>query len=123
MADNTPRIPTPADLIGPWKQVAEQAEQQWNQYFNQMMGTETFASMMGKHMEGYLAVQNTLAQNLERYMQSMNLPTRTDLTALGERLAAIETQISLLAAEQRRLMKRLEAGEGEKSQQPRASRD
>jgi len=103
--------------------VAEQAEQQWNQYFNQMMGTETFASMMGKHMEGYLAVQNTLAQNLERYMQSMNLPTRTDLTALGERLAAIETQISLLAAEQRRLMKRLEAGEGEKSQKPRASRD
>src|SRR5689334_19181307 len=84
MAEGTPRIPTPQDLLGPWRQMAEQAEQQWNQVFNQAMGTEAFASMMGRYMEGYLAFQQSLARNVERYMQSLNLPTRTDITAIGD---------------------------------------
>jgi polyhydroxyalkanoate synthesis regulator phasin len=109
MAEGTPRIPTPQDLLGPWRQMAEQAEQQWNQFFNQAMGTEAFASMMGRYMEGYLAFQQSLARNVERYMQSLNLPTRTDITAIGERLASMEAQLSALAAEQRRLLKKVEA--------------
>ena len=112
MAENPPRTPNPADLMGSWRQMAEQAEQQWNQYFNQAMGTESFANMMGRYMEGYLAFQQSLARNVERYMQGFNLPTRTDLTALGERLAGIESQISALSAEQRRLVRRLEQTEG-----------
>lgn len=112
MAEGTPRIPTPQDLLGPWRQMAEQAEQQWNQVFNQAMGTEAFAGMMGRYMEGYLAFQQSLARNVERYMQSLNLPTRTDITAIGERLASMEAQLSALAAEQRRLLKKVEALEG-----------
>ncbi|MHB8576708.1 MAG: poly(R)-hydroxyalkanoic acid synthase subunit PhaE [Dehalococcoidia bacterium] len=111
MAESAPRIPTPADFLGPWRQMAEQAEGQWNQYFNQMMGTETFANLMGRYMEGYLAFQQTLSQNLERYLQTMNLPTRTDIAAIGERIAALESQISLLTAEQQRLLKRLASAE------------
>lgn len=125
MAENQPRIPTPADFLGPWRQMAEQAEGQWNQYFNQMMGTEQFASMMGRYMEGYLALQQNLAQQVERYMQAMNLPTRTDLASLGERFAAIESQISTLAAEQRRLMKRLSPDDNDNSRKggAKASRE
>jgi len=100
MAESQPRIPTPGDLMGPWRQMAEQAEQQWNQFFNQAMNTEQFATMMSRYMEGYLTFQQSLAQNVERYMQGLNLPTRNDITALGERLATIESQISVLAAEQ-----------------------
>jgi len=105
MAENAPRMPTPADMLNSWKQLAEQAEGQWNQYFNQMMGTEQFAELMGKYMEGYLAQQQTLAGNVEKYMQTMNLPTRSDFIALSERLASLETQVSLLVAEQRRAAK------------------
>ena len=112
MAESQPRIPTPGDLMGPWRQMAEQAEQQWNQFFNQAMNTEQFATMMSRYMEGYLTFQQSLAQNVERYMQGLNLPTRNDITALGERLATIESQLSVLAAEQRRLLKRLEGSAG-----------
>jgi Poly(R)-hydroxyalkanoic acid synthase subunit (PHA_synth_III_E) len=118
MAEGTPRIPTPQDLLGPWRQMAEQAEQQWNQIFNQAMGTEAFASMMGRYMEGYLAFQQSLARNVERYMQSLNLPTRTDITAIGERLASMEAQLSALAAEQRRLLKKVEAIENGGGKKP-----
>ncbi|HLZ68503.1 MAG TPA: hypothetical protein VKV26_01195 [Dehalococcoidia bacterium] len=121
MAESAPRIPTPQDLLGPWRQMAEQAEQQWNQYFNQAMGTEAFAGMMGRYMEGYLAFQQSLAHNIERYMQSLNLPTRTDITAIGERLASLESQLSAMAAEQRRLVKKIEALEGSGGKKPRAN--
>jgi hypothetical protein len=119
MAENPPRIPTPADFLGPFRQMAEQSEQQWNQYLNQMMGTEAFAGMMGRYMEGYLSYQQSLARNVERYLQAFNLPTRSDLTALGERIAGLEAQLSALAAEQRRLVKRLEAGDGAKRSVPK----
>jgi hypothetical protein len=102
MAERSTHIPTPADFLGPWKQMAEQAEQQWNQYFNQVMGTDAFATAMGRYMEGYLAFQQSLAQNVERSMQALNLPTRSDITAIAERLAAIEGLLSALVAEQQR---------------------
>ena len=109
MAESAPRMPGPADLLNAWQQMASQSEQQWNQYLNQVMGTETFASMMGKYLEGYLAFQGALARNAERYLQTANMPTRSDITALGERLAAIESQLALVAAEQKKLAKKLDA--------------
>ena len=85
MAEGTPRIPTPTDFLSAWQQMASQSEQQWNGYLNQMMGTDSFAGMLGRYLEGYLALQGTLARNVEKYLQSINLPVRSDITALAER--------------------------------------
>ena len=105
MAENAPRVPTPTDLLNSWKQMAEQAEGQWNQYLNQMMGTEQFAELMGRSMERYLAQQQALGDSVDRALRSMNLPTRADFAALSERVAALETQLSLLNAERQRAAK------------------
>jgi polyhydroxyalkanoic acid synthase PhaR subunit len=102
MAENSPRVPAPTDFLNAWKQMAEQAEGQWNQYFNQMMGTEQFAELMGRSMERYLAQQQALGDSVDRALRAMNLPTRADFAALGERVAALETQLSLLTAEKQR---------------------
>jgi len=109
MAESTPRIPTPADFLTAWQQAASQSEQQWNEFLNQAMGTEAFASLMGRYLEGYLNLQKSLAQSVEKYLQAMNLPTRSDITAVGERLAAVESQLSTLVAEQRKLDQRMQA--------------
>src|SRR5438105_1663385 len=101
MAESAPRTPGPADFLSAWQQMASQGEQQWNQYLNQVMGTDAFAGLLGKYLEGYLAFQGTLARNVEQYLQAVNLPTRSDVTSLGERLAGIESQLNALAAEQR----------------------
>ncbi len=111
MAEDAPRIPTPADFVAQWQQAAQQVENQWNEYLNRVMGTEAYASMMSRQMESYLSFQQTLANNLERYFQSMNMPTRNDVIALGERLSEIESQLSALTAEQQRLNKRLRDSE------------
>jgi len=112
MAEDAPRIPTPADFLGPWQKMAQQTEAQMNEMFNQVMGTNEFAALMGRYMEGYLAFQGNLARNVEKYMQSMNMPTRSDIAAIGERLAALEEQVSLMQSEQRRFMKRMQNDDG-----------
>lgn len=83
----------PVDPITMWREWAQKAEEQWNQYFNQVMGTETFAAMMGRSMESMLAVQTKLAEQFEQTLKAWNLPTRGDLIALGERLNEIEERL------------------------------
>lgn len=112
MAENQPRVPTPAEMLEPWREMAERLEQQWNGYFNQVMGTDSFANLMGTYMQGMMGVQQQVAQNVERSFAALNLPVRTDLTAVGERIAALEGQLAGIAAEQRRIIALLEAGQG-----------
>lgn len=87
----------PADPLTVWREYAAQMEEQWNRAFNQAMGTEAFAESMGRSMETALMMQQRLAQQFEQTLKAWNLPTRSDVTALGERLAAIEERLEELA--------------------------
>ena len=87
---------TPADPLTMWRDWASQMEEQWNSYLNQAMGTDAFAAMMGRSMETMLAFQSRLAQQFESTLKAWNLPTRGDITALGERLALIEERLDRL---------------------------
>lgn len=86
----------PADPLTVWRDWAAQAEEQWNRYLNQAMGSEAFSAMMGRSLETMLALQQRLAEQFETTLKAWNLPTRSDLTALGERLAAIEERLDRL---------------------------
>lgn len=87
---------TPADPLTMWRDWASQMEEQWNSYLNQAMGSDAFAAMMGRSMETMLAFQSRLAQQFESTLKAWNLPTRGDITALGERLALIEDRLDRL---------------------------
>lgn len=87
----------PMDPLSMWRDWASQIEEQWNSYLNQAMGSEAFAAMMGRSMETMLAFQSRLAQQFEATLKAWNLPTRSDITALGERLSLIEERLDRLA--------------------------
>lgn len=88
----------PADPLMLWREWAQQSEEQWNQYFNQIMGSEAFAATMGRGMEAFLALQERLTQQFEAMLKAWNLPTRADITSLGERLTEIEERLDRLTA-------------------------
>lgn len=98
---------TPPDPLTMWRDMAAQAEEQWNRYLNQTMGSEAFSAMMGRSMETMLTMQQRLAQQFETTLKAWNLPTRSDIVALGERLAEIEERLDRLTelAEERELPK------------------
>lgn len=104
MAEATEQQQQP-DIAQLWREWLTQSERQLNAFFNEMMGTEGFARTMGTYMEVYATFQRLLAQAMERYLAFVNVPSRTDITALAETLQTIETRLArieetlLIAAE------------------------
>src|SRR6185295_7490682 len=89
-----------------WRQFITDSERQWNGFFKEVLGTDGFSSSMNAAVEASLTLQRMVADNLERYYTTFNIPTHRDLVALGERMKAIEETLArvesalLLAAPQ-----------------------
>ena len=77
-----------------WREWVSQSERQWNAILNEAMTSEAYGQSMGRFMEMYVASQKTLADTMGRYLTALNLPARTDVLALGDRLAAIEDRLA-----------------------------
>ncbi len=95
MADKATETANPLDT---WRQFITDSERQWNGFFKEVLGTDGFSSTMNTWVEASLTVQRMIADNLERYYTTFNIPTHSDLVALGERMKAIEDTLARLEA-------------------------
>ena len=91
MADGQPE--NPLDM---WRQFITDSERQWNGFFKDVLGTDGFSSAMNTWVEASLTVQRMVADQLERYYTTFNIPTHDDLVALGERMKSIEDTLARL---------------------------
>ncbi len=87
------------DFSEAWRQWATQSERQWNEFFNQMMGTEEFSQSLGRNLDVFLHFQKTMNEAMGSFFTAMNVPTRTDVLALGDRMLAIENRLAALEAQ------------------------
>lgn len=85
--------PNPLDL---WRQYITDSERQWNGFFKDVLGTDTFANSMNSWVEASLTVQRMVADQLERLYTTFNIPSHSDLVSLGERMKAIEDALARL---------------------------
>ncbi len=97
-SENPNRPRSPDEMIDTWVQAATEAERRWNEYFNQVMGTDQFAQLMSRSMESYTAMQAAFARGMEQYLRAFNIPTQSDIAQLSERLTALEQRIDALAS-------------------------
>jgi hypothetical protein len=88
--------PTPENPLDTWRQFITDSERQWNSFFKDVLGTDSFSSAMNTWVEASLTVQRMVADNLERYYTAFNIPTHGDLVSLGERMKAIEDTLARL---------------------------
>jgi hypothetical protein len=93
MVDKVEQAPNPLDT---WRQFITDSERQWNGFFKDVLGTDGFSSSMNAAVEASLTLQRMVADNLERYYTTFNIPTHNDLVALGERMRAIEDTLARL---------------------------
>ncbi len=93
MADDRHPSSPSLDPFDAWREWVTRSEHQLNKAFNDMMGTEQFARASGGWIEAMTMFQQTMNEGAQRYMQAVNLPTRTDLGELAERLTAIEERL------------------------------
>jgi polyhydroxyalkanoic acid synthase PhaR subunit len=98
-----PQTQQPPDPLAVWREWLTQSERQWNAFLNEVMGTEQFSQSMGRFMDVYLNMQKSMNDLMGRYFTAINVPTRTDVLALGDRLAAIEERLESIESKVARL--------------------
>lgn len=97
MADGNGRSQAPnTDMAELWRGWLTETERQLNGFFNEVMGTDAFSRVAGNYMDGYAVVQRALNQGMERYLNTFNLPTHSDIVELGERLSTIEDRLNTI---------------------------
>lgn len=84
------------DVAELWRKWLTETERQWNSFFNEVMGTDSFSRVAANYMDAYSVVQRGLNQGMERYLNTFNLPTHSDIIELGERLHNIEDRLGSL---------------------------
>ena len=97
MADGNGRTESAnADVTELWRNWLTETERQVNGFFNEVMGTDAFSRVAGNYMDGYSVVQRSLNQGMERYLNTFNLPTHSDIVELGDRLRTIEERLTTI---------------------------
>ena len=86
-----------------WRDWLTETERQWNAFFNDVMGTDSFGRFMGGYMEIYSTFQRLVAQNMERSLSTLNVPSRSDIVDLSERLSTVEERLSSIESSIRTL--------------------
>jgi len=85
--------PDEMDPFTLWREWLNQSERQWNGFLNEAMATEQFSQVMGRSMDVFLNFQRNMNEAMGRYFSTLNIPTRTDVISLGDRLSAIEERL------------------------------
>lgn len=85
----------PAEI---WRTLLAEMEKGFNSFANQAMGSQEFSRVMNQAGGVTFGAQRSLGELMERYLSSLNLPSRAQLVNMGERLQAIETQLNEIKA-------------------------
>ena len=102
----------PEALLNAQKQWTEQLEAM-ARMFAEVMGTEAFANLLGRYMEQSLVAQQRAASSAEPQMdallKSFNMPSRSQIDRMFERVIGLEDRIDDLEDENRRMRRQLDA--------------
>ncbi len=79
-----------------WRTWLTETERQWNTFFNDVMGTDSFGRFLGGYMDVYSTFQRLVAQNMERSLSTLNVPSRSDIVELSERLSGVEERLAAI---------------------------
>jgi poly(hydroxyalkanoate) synthase III subunit E len=92
--------PPSADLSGQWKQFLDQWLAAWSRVFEQAMGTEAFAQVMGKQLEVFLnaggPMKKAADQQIEAGLAGLGLPSRSQVVGVAQQIIELEEKVDRL---------------------------
>ena len=84
------------DPTAAWAEFVQKWEHEINQWSGKFTQNEQFAALLGQATKVSMASQKALTDQMESLLRSLNLPSKTQVDALAERLDAIEEAIERL---------------------------
>ena len=116
MADKKGEI----DPLAPWRDMVSQWEKNVNALANKTMATDEYSSSIHGAMATSLKMQEAMRDAMAGYLATANIPSRTEVLAIAERLGGVEARLDRMNA----LLERIAAasdGKGDAAP-PRAPR-
>jgi polyhydroxyalkanoic acid synthase PhaR subunit len=92
----TPSGNEPSNPFELWKQIYDANERAWSTALENAMSSPNFAEAQGRFLETITAAQKSLRDNTRNFLQTMNVPTREDISRLGELITQLEEKVDRL---------------------------
>jgi hypothetical protein len=87
-----------SDLVVMWQKMIGEMEKGLNSFAAETMTSPEFSQAMNRAGGITAGAQKQLGEFMEKYLLNMNLPSRTQVVGLAERLQSIETQLAEIKA-------------------------
>ena len=86
------------DPVAVWQNMIGEMEKGFNDFAGRAMASPEFSKVMNQVGSVGAGAQKQLGELMEKYLTSMNLPSRAMMIGLGERLQSIEGQLNEIKA-------------------------
>jgi SMC interacting uncharacterized protein involved in chromosome segregation len=86
------------DPVAIWQTMIGEMEKGFNSFANQAMASPEFSKVVNQVGGAAAAAQKQLGDLMEKYLVSMNLPSRAQMVGMAERLQSMEGQLNEIKA-------------------------
>ena len=86
------------DPVTMWQNMIGEMEKGFNSFANQAMASPEFSKVVNQVGGVTAGAQKQLGDMMEKYLVSMNMPSRAQMANMGERLQGIESQLNEIKA-------------------------
>jgi hypothetical protein len=86
------------DPVVLWQNMIGELEKGFNAFANQAMASPQFSKLINQVGGTAAGAQKQLGELMEKYLVSMNLPSRAQMVSMAERLQSIEGQLNEIKA-------------------------
>src|SRR5579862_4948703 len=87
-----------SDPVALWQNMIGEMEKGFNAFANQAMTSPEFSKAVNQVGGVTAGAQKQLGELMEKYLVSMNLPSRAQMVGMAERLQSIEAQLNEIKA-------------------------
>jgi hypothetical protein len=104
--------PMPPDFMTQWKQFLDQSIDAWSRVLAQAMNTDAFAQLLGRYLDQWLVaygpVKKASEQAIDAALQTLNLASRSQLTAVARQLVELDERVDRVEDAVRTVLRRLD---------------
>src|ERR1700693_5821819 len=86
------------DPVAIWQNLIGEMEKGFNSFANQAMPSPEFSKVVNQVGGTAAGAQKPLGDLMEKYLVSMNLPSRAQMVSMAERLPSVEGQLKEIKA-------------------------
>ncbi|MGH8597052.1 MAG: hypothetical protein ACREXT_10390 [Gammaproteobacteria bacterium] len=104
-----------------WRDWFVKSEKAWSQALTELMGDERFSKVFGRYTQEALHTHRMFTDAMSQYLANLNLPSRSDVMDLSDRLGQIEDALAALQVElreQRLLLANAKPAPGGETERP-----